>query len=102
MKMNDMEVTFDTRALNIRVKNSCQVESKKEIATIVKQIVESAEFVNMRRAGYTRKEKSMYREWVAHNVLHRMGYQQERTKDVDINESEPIYRRLCYAILSLF
>ena len=39
--------------------------------------------------------RSLGREWMAHNLLYFLGYQVERTRDVDLND-EPRSRRMAY------
>ena len=45
---------------------------------------------------YKRSEKSWVKEWVAHNRLYRMKLFVVHTKDVDLDEKEPLHRLIAY------
>ena len=48
---------------------------------------------------YKRSLEDMKIEWIAHNVLYRMGICKSRTKHVDINENETTLRKTGYSII---
>ena len=48
----------------------------------------------------TIKLGTLIREVYAHNLLYRIGYKQDRTKDTDLN-IEPKYKRFLYFLLSI-
>ena len=50
---------------------------------------------------YTRSAKSWYYEWVAHNWLYYHNIATDRTASVDLNNDEPLWRRLGYFIITL-
>ena len=52
--------------------------------------------------AYKRTIGSWLREWRAHNVLYKWGYQPDRTKSVDLNEDETQIRKIGYFLLSIF
>lgn len=41
-------------------------------------------------------------EWRAHNLLHAVGFQKDRTRSVDLNYDNKWYEKLGYFFLSLF
>ena len=92
-----LHISFDE--LNIHIEDSYQVKTKKEMEEIL-WIVKGASF--NRGISYLRKRASWIREWKAHNLLYKLGIQKERTRSVDLNENESIYRRIGYFFLSLF
>lgn len=96
------KISFDIKNLNIHIEKSYIVKDKMLIRQFISNIVQSPEFSELKKAGFTRTEKSMYNEWVAHNVLHRFGYKREQTANVDIDQGETLLRRFCYWILSMF
>ena len=51
---------------------------------------------------YKRTNESWQKEWCAHNSLYNIGIERERTKSVDLSESESGFRRACYSVLALF
>ena len=97
---NAMSVSFDEKNLNIRVENSYLFHSKNAIKIGVEYIISLPEFQKIRNAGFTRTEKSMINEWIAHNFLYYKGYQKNRTGSVDIDQAEPRWRRFVYWILA--
>lgn len=97
----DLKITFDLTTLNIHIENSFK-KSKKEIRSIICDISNLAPFHALQVAGFDRSNRSMIREWCAHNFLYKHNYKRERTKDVDLNQNESLSRRLGYFFLSLF
>lgn len=49
-----------------------------------------------------RTDKSMAREWAAHNLLWDLNIYRSRTKDIDLNYPQKWYVRLGYFILGSF
>ena len=86
--------------LCIHIKNSYLVKDKKDRKTILEYIHSLSEYQKLLEAGYTRTDKSQLQEWDGHNFLHKIGYQRNRTVDVDIDQNEPMWRRACYSIFS--
>lgn len=98
-----VEVTFsynDNPAIHI--KNSYKVTNTSSIELILRHIHSSSEYLELVKSGYTRTFASELREWKGHNFLYRIGLHRERTGSVDIDQNEPKWRRIVYAILSLF
>ena len=48
----------------------------------------------------TRSFKSYMNEWRAHNILYKWNVARKRTKDVDLNINESLFRRIGYCIIS--
>ena len=48
-----------------------------------------------------RKDPGLLREWKAHNILYKIGYERARTKDVDFENDQDLLHTIGYAILSL-
>lgn len=86
----------------IHIKNSYFITSKDDIITVLEYIHGLNEYQKLKEAGYTRTLESEYREWKGHNTLHRIGVLRKNTGSVDIDQKEPKWRRLIYAILSIF
>lgn len=51
--------------------------------------------------NYKRSNRSWKREWYAHNFLFNWGYKINRTRHVDLNEDEQLFRRIMYVPLSI-
>lgn len=100
----ELRVTYDFDSLNIHIEGSYKVPDKKSIKGALNMITDSSnlDYRALTEFGFNRTFKSMEREWAAHNVLYRLNYERERTKDVDLNKSETIGRKIGYFILSLF
>lgn len=97
----DVSFTYDGNPC-IHIKNSHLVTLRKEREEILSQIHTLDEYQELLSSGYTRTFKSQLREWDGHNFLYKIGYQRTRTANVDIDQNEPKWRRLCYVIFSLF
>ena len=97
-----LQVTINVEALNIHITNSYQVTNSKDIEQIIDMIMNKSCYKYLAAAGFTRTKKSLIREWKAHNVLYRWGYEKERTGSVDFDQNESRFRRFCYFFLSWF
>ena len=97
----NVKVIFDYDNLNICIENSWQIVRPIAIEELVERIMESDLFAKMWRLGYTRTKESLIREWKAHNILYRWGYEKERTGSVDFSQYESRPRRIGYFILSI-
>ena len=98
----NIQVTMNIEDLNIHIKNSYQVIYSKDIEQIIDMIINKSCYKYLAAAGYTRTKKSLIREWKAHNVLYRWGYEKERTGSVDLDQNESRGRRIAYFFLSWF
>ena len=89
--------------LNIKVKDSHLLKTKKQISEALDKILSYEKPMSeMRAAGYNRTKASMLNEWAAHNVLYNMGYKEDHTKDVDMESPESFWHKIGYWILSWF
>ena len=92
-------VEFIATPTNIHIVDSYRFNSKKDIDAILNSISEWLEKEDML---YTRTKESWRKEWLAHNLLYRIGYKKERTGSTDLSEDESALRLFLYSILSLF
>lgn len=93
---------IDASQLNIQIVDSYKLVGKKKIAAAIKKISSWEEFSRMLVSGYKRSLGSLQAEWAAHNFLHSWDYKTAQTKDVDLDNNEPFWRRVAYRILSWF
>lgn len=87
----------DYSKTNVHV-NDSYVISKADIADWV-NIIKS--FGKLYGYTYARSNASWIREWKAHNLLYKWNIEPNRTKDVDLDEGETLFRRICYFLLSI-
>ena len=82
---------------NIHIIDSYLITSKDLMQEHLKTIRRGA-FLN---GGfeYKRSNESWLREWCAHNWLYDHNIEKDRTKDVDLNENEKLWKRLGYFII---
>ncbi len=83
---------------NVHIKDSYRITKKSGM----KEIIVKARDYALVNFGYTynRTEKQWLYEWRAHNLLHTLDYQPERTCSVDLDEGETDRRNSLYRILS--
>lgn len=86
----------------LHIDNSYLITSGMEIKNILNYIRTLDGYKKLQSCGYTRTPNSEYREWRGHNTLYRLGIRRNRTGSVDIDQNEPMWRRLIYAVLSIF
>ena len=100
----EIEVTVTTACENpcLHIDKSYRVKKSKHIKWMLEYIHESEQYQALQKSGYTRTFESEYREWKAHNVLYRLGICRGRTESCDIDQNEPKWKRVGYAILSIF
>ena len=68
---------------NTKVIDSYKITDRNEIRKQVLWIIEERK---IRKYPITRTVNSYVREWVGHNRLYEIGYKQDHTKDVDLEE----------------
>lgn len=90
----DFEYIIDREKGNCHIKNSYLITDIGSMRVFVKENLTDAPF-------NCRSFNSYIREWRAHNLLYKLHFKVERTKDVDLDINEPLWRRACYFILSL-
>ena len=95
-----LKVSFDYENLNIHIQDSYLIEDAKTIENAIENILASVYFEKLAAVGYSRTKASLIREWKAHNVLYRWGYEKERTGSVDLDQNESRRRRFAYFFLS--
>ena len=90
----NLNVTYSKT--NVHIKNSYAITGKNisEWVEIIKTFGEQNGY------AYSRSAQSWAEEWKAHNFLFKLGIAPNRTKDVDLNESETPLRKLGYFLLS--
>lgn len=86
----------------LHIENSYLITSGEEIKNILNYIRLHDGYKKLQSCGYTRTPNSEYREWKGHNTLYKLGYQRSRTCSADIDQNESKWRRIIYAILSIF
>ena len=96
-----IQVIMDVEGQNIHIHNSYQVTKTEDMKMILETIMGKSFYTKMTDAGFDRSKGSMLREWKAHNVLYQRNYEVNRTKSVDLDQKESIWRRFCYFFLSM-
>ena len=96
----NFEVTFNYDNLNIHIKDSYKINSKKLVEEALNYIHSTVEYQELVAAGYTRTYKSQVDEWRAHNAMWSWGYQRSRTGSVDLDQNESSLRKFIYSILA--
>ena len=84
---------------NVRIVDSYKTKSKEDMVRILKCARSLAK--DLYGYQYKRTDDSWLKEWQAHNDLHALGIENERTGSVDLNEDETSLRKFGYLILSL-
>lgn len=69
--------------------------SNAEIEKAVEEIIEERKRLGL---PVTRTKASYVSEWKSHNRLYKIGYQRDRTKDVDLEEEINSTRNFLYSI----
>jgi hypothetical protein len=86
----------------VHIKNSYDIQDESTMRAILGYIHSLDEYKKLKEYGYDRTLESELKEWQGHNALYQLRYQQSRTGSVDIDQKEPLWRRILYAILSIF
>lgn len=82
---------------NIHIENSYIIDDKKDIL----------DTLNFIKTNYTckvmekRSIKSLYKEWVAHNNLYKLGLWKEHTISVDLDYPQSIKYKIAWFLLSI-
>lgn len=95
-----LEITLSTN--NIHIENSHNVEIPivmDEILSMLRKEVDDADITIDTPLNH-RSNASLIREWVAHNNLYILGYEQERTKNCDLDYPQKWYVKVAYWLLS--
>jgi hypothetical protein len=97
----NIQIIMDIEGQNIHIHNSHQVTKVQDMKMIIDTIMGKSFYAKMTDADFNRTKASMIREWKAHNILHKWNYQVYRTRSVDFNQNESVWRRFCYFFLSM-
>lgn len=90
-----IDYSIDTNTGVCTVKNGYKVSSSKEMLKFIED--------NMNDASFSQRSAQSYLyEWRAHNLLYELDIFVDRTKDIDFNVDESIFKRIGYFILSVF
>ena len=81
----------------VHIQYSCLIVRTKDMMEYIRYIKSDPRCPD---CVYYRSDKSLLREWQAHNFLYYHNYEKARTMHVDLND-EPTLRRIGYALLSL-
>lgn len=84
---------YNAKTNNIKVMNPYELHTNKDIRTYIKSL--PLELVN-------RTERSAYAEWLAHELLYKLGLFKIHTIDVDITMNESRFRIICYYFISFY
>ena len=71
----------------IAINNSYQIISIKEIKAIIEVL---QEYENKYPSNWDRTTKSMFNEWLIHNICYYLNIERNRTKEVDFDNDEEI------------
>ena len=97
VKVNGINIVVSFFTGNIHIKDSYQVKNDEDKKCLLDAVMNSNEYIT---GNYSRTKTSYLREWKAHNVLYEWGVFPERTRSVDLNNDESLFRRICYFFLS--
>lgn len=86
----------------LHITDSHVIKTKSGIMEALEFIHTTQMYKDLQGAGYNRTINSEYQEWAAHNVLYRLGIFRKRTGSTDIDQNEPTWRKVVYAVLSIF
>lgn len=92
---NFIEYSINKEQDNCTIIDSFYIHDKETKVQFIKMLIHNYEKFNKRSVN------SYYREWKAHNILYKLGFAKERTKNVDLNINEYWWRRLGYFFISL-
>jgi hypothetical protein len=98
ININQHTVEYHLSKDNLQIIDSYKIHSRVDMSAILTALRAEAQ-----KQGYVyhRSDASWIREWRAHNFLYEANIQRARTKDVDLNENEALWRRAAYWILSI-
>ena len=105
--MYDIEIyglSITLSSCNIHIENSYNVSLPivmNEILDVLRKEVKKAKIIIDNPLNY-RSNKSLINEWIAHNNLYILGFETERTKNVDFDYPQAWYVKLGYWLLSRF
>ena len=85
---------------NIHIENSYKAKTRKDMQIVLNDIrtnhsLEESDVLK-------RTDKSLIKEWCAHNVLYNLHLFRKHTKDVDLNYPQSKIIEIAYSIVSIF
>lgn len=82
----------------INILDSYKIKKVKHMKEVLSQLSTNNEYKKIKLD----KKWLQICEWKTHNLLFNLGYKQERTKHLDLNEGNKWFIKLGYVFLSLF
>lgn len=93
MEHNAYDVTINISENVITIFDSYRISNDDEKRKIIHDILSQMTF--------SRSEESLFDEWKAHNILYSWGWYVDRTKDVDFEANEALWKRIVYWLIAL-
>ena len=95
----ELDIEYNEQSKNIRIINSYTIIKDRD-----KKIILQAINYQLKNQGiiFKRTIDSQLYEWKGHNVMYKWHLFRSHTTNVDINENESWWKRVCYTILSIF
>ena len=91
------DVVCEVYDSNIHIRDSYKIKNKSKMLDILYAIKHRYPECKT----FLRTDKSLLREWRAHNRLYCIGYKRNHTADVDLNYPLKWYMELAYRILGI-
>lgn len=91
--INDVLFVYDE--YNIHIVDSYKIPNK-EVISYIKDFLQ---LVKVSDIKYSRTLDSMEKEWIAHNILYKLGVSRHKTADTDLCEKESKLRLIGYELL---
>ena len=99
LQYDDYVIEYCISSDNIHIADSYLITEVDDMYVILEDIREQAFSEGLE---YNRSNESWANEWLAHNVMYSIGISRDRTASVDLDENESWWRKLLYALISLF
>lgn len=85
------------------VYDSYKANDKVTIQKVLNELWLTKDYYELCRCfKYSRTENEQLEEWLAHSILYNLHILRSRTKDSDIHQNEPLFRKVGYKLLCLF
>lgn len=97
LKYKDILLIITYNESNIHIEDSYRISQKHLMRRILVDVIDKAAKNNI---FYKRSIESWINEWVAHNWLYEYSIKPDRSKSVDLNENENIFKKFGYFIIS--
>ena len=99
LEYNGSIIEYNLSLTNVHIKDSYKITSRSQMRDILGAIRLKAIELGYE---YKRSNNSWLKEWIAHNFLYNIKYEQERTGSVDLSEHESKLHLFCYNLFYLF